>query len=190
MTRLGTSKDSTNTGDREGYLGKGQAIWGVNNKGWQAVSFLILSGRPNLDLSYSEIKGDATDKPYPSSSKYHNCQERTNFIVDPVKERNAHDRQLQFFHDAIDLPLFTSASFRPGKNYTRSQDLEKFLEFHHQGPITFLKVVSEPILARVYRLSRDLTDHHVLVVKVTTKHLGSITSWALYLYTNLLSFPG
>merc|ERR1712156_671297 len=67
------------------------------------------------------------------------------------------------------------------KNYTRSQDLEKFLEFHHQGPVTFLKVVSEPVLARVYRLSRDLTDHHVLVVKVTTKHLGSITSWALYL---------
>ena len=30
-----------------------------------------------------------------------------------------------------------------------------------------------------------LTDHHVLVVKMTTKHLGSITSWALYLYTNL-----
>ena len=60
------------------------------------------------------------------------------------------------FHDANDLPLFTSASFRPGKNYTRSQDLEKFLEFHHQGPVTFLKVVSEPVLARVYRLSRDL----------------------------------
>ena len=30
-----------------------------------------------------------------------------------------------------------------------------------------------------------LTDHHVLVVKMTTKHLGSITSRALYLYTNL-----
>ena len=30
-----------------------------------------------------------------------------------------------------------------------------------------------------------LTDHHVLIVKVTTKHLWSITSWALYLYTNL-----
>ena len=60
------------------------------------------------------------------------------------------------FHDANDLPLFTSASFRPVKNYTRSQDLKKFLEFHHQGPVTFLKVVSEPVLARVYRLSRDL----------------------------------
>jgi len=26
MTKLGTSKDSTNTGDREGYLGKGQTM--------------------------------------------------------------------------------------------------------------------------------------------------------------------
>ena len=82
-----------------------------------------------------------------------------------------------------------------------SQDFKKLLEFHHQSPVTFLKVVSEPILASIYGLSRNLegrymilkkqefaphlADHHVLFVKMSTKHFGSVASRTFNFYAHL-----
>ena len=37
-----------------------------------------------------------------------------------------------------------------------SQDFKELLKFHHQSPVTFLKVISEPVLASIYGLSRNL----------------------------------
>ena len=107
--------------------------------------------------------------PSPFRWKYHNCKERTvdssanvsqwvlaEEVDFPRPSQSLWSREVSTI--SLDIRARHCRS-RVAEGF--SQDFKEFLQFHHQSPVTFLKVVSEPILASIYGLSGNLEGKYL-----------------------------